>query len=37
MNLDDHNSFSSLDPEDMLGQIDHLPAQLQDAWELGSK
>jgi glucose/mannose-6-phosphate isomerase len=35
MNLDDHNSFSSLDPQDMLGQIDNLPAQLQEAWESG--
>lgn len=35
MNLDDHNRFASLDPLDMLGQIDGLPAQLQAAWELG--
>lgn len=37
MNLDDHNSFASLDPQDMLGHIDGLPAQLQAAWELGHK
>jgi glucose/mannose-6-phosphate isomerase len=37
MNLDDHNSFTSLDPQDMLGHIDALPGQLQAAWELGQK
>jgi len=35
MNLDDAKSFSQLDPDNMLGQIDHLPEQLAEAWELG--
>jgi glucose/mannose-6-phosphate isomerase len=35
MNLDDINAFKQLDTQDMLGEIDALPAQLEKAWELG--
>lgn len=35
MNLDDHQHFQSLDPENMLAQLQGLPAQLEKAWELG--
>jgi glucose/mannose-6-phosphate isomerase len=35
MNLDDHQQFQSLDPENMLAHIQGLPDQLQSAWELG--
>ena len=35
MNLNDHTAFPQLDPQNMLGEIDGLPAQLQTAWELG--
>jgi glucose/mannose-6-phosphate isomerase len=35
MNLDDFTSFKQLDPQNMLGEIDSLPRQLQSAWELG--
>ena len=35
MNLDDITSFQKLDPQNMLGEIDNLPGQLQCAWELG--
>ncbi|MFH1524682.1 MAG: bifunctional phosphoglucose/phosphomannose isomerase [Chloroflexota bacterium] len=35
MNLDDFTSFKQLDPQNMLGEIDDLPDQLQSAWELG--
>jgi glucose/mannose-6-phosphate isomerase len=35
INLDDFEAFSSLDREDMLAQIDSLPEQLQQAWDLG--
>lgn len=34
MILDDLPRFKELDPQDMLGQIDGLPDQLQSAWEL---
>ena len=34
MILDDLSRFKSLDPQDMLGQIDGLPDQLQSAWDL---
>jgi glucose/mannose-6-phosphate isomerase len=37
MNLDDFQSFQSLDPEGMLAHIDGLPDQLQFAWELGKQ
>ena len=36
MNLDDTSTFSRLDPQNMLAQIDSLPDQLQAAWTLGS-
>ncbi|MBU2611643.1 MAG: bifunctional phosphoglucose/phosphomannose isomerase [Chloroflexi bacterium] len=35
MNLDDFSSFAKLDPQNMLGEIDSLPEQLEKAWELG--
>jgi glucose/mannose-6-phosphate isomerase len=35
MNLNEPNTFSRLDLENMLGQIDSLPDQLTQAWELG--
>ena len=35
MNLDDITSFKNLDSQNMLGEIDNLPGQLQSAWELG--
>jgi glucose/mannose-6-phosphate isomerase len=35
MNLDHSQEFRQLDPEEMLGHIDGLPGQLQQAWELG--
>ena len=37
MNLDDFQSFQSLDPEGMLAHIDGLPDQLQFAWDLGKQ
>lgn len=35
MNLDDLNLFKQIDTRNMLTQIDGLPDQLQNAWELG--
>jgi glucose/mannose-6-phosphate isomerase len=35
IDLDNPAQFSSLDPADMLGEIDRLPDQLHQAWELG--
>ncbi len=35
MNLDDFLSFQHLDPQNMLAEIDGLPDQLHQAWELG--
>ncbi len=35
MNLDDVALFGKLDPDDMIGAIDGLPAQLLSAWTLG--
>jgi glucose/mannose-6-phosphate isomerase len=35
MNLDNYASFSEIDTQDMLREIDGLPDQLQTAWELG--
>ncbi len=35
MNLDDLKHFKELDSLDMLGEINHLPDQLQSAWDLG--
>jgi glucose/mannose-6-phosphate isomerase len=35
MNLDNWNEFNTLDPGNMLGEIDRLPEQLLEAWQLG--
>ncbi len=35
MNLDDLDYMHNHDPQNMLGEIDNLPAQLAQAWELG--
>jgi glucose/mannose-6-phosphate isomerase len=35
MDLDDLDRFKKLDAENMIGQIDGLPDQLQSAWSLG--
>ncbi len=35
MNLDDLSTIQQLDTLNMLGEIDNLPAQLENAWELG--
>ena len=35
MNLDNLNLFKKLDTQNMLAQIDSLPDQLQQAWDLG--
>jgi glucose/mannose-6-phosphate isomerase len=35
MNLNDHSQFEKIDAEDMLAEIDHLPEQLGNAWNLG--
>jgi glucose/mannose-6-phosphate isomerase len=35
MNLDDLDYMNNHDPQNMLGEIDNLPAQLEKAWELG--
>ncbi len=35
MDLNDLTRFKQLDPEGMLGHIDGLPDQLQEAWQLG--
>lgn len=37
MDLDDFSSFNKFDPQNMLGEIDNLPRQLQSAWELGQQ
>jgi len=37
MNLDDFNAFKKLDTQNMLGEIDNLPDQLQSAWEQGNQ
>jgi glucose/mannose-6-phosphate isomerase len=37
MDLDDLNRFKELDTLNMLGEIDHLPDQLGDAYQLGLK
>ncbi len=37
MDLDNFTSFKQLDPQNMLGEIDNLPKQLQSAWELGQQ
>lgn len=35
MNFDDPTVYATLDPQNMLGEIDGLPDQLAKAWELG--
>ena len=35
MDLDDFIHFKKIDPQNMLGEIDSLPDQLQSAWDLG--
>lgn len=35
MDLNDNKSFSAIDKEDMLSEIDHLPDQINTAWDLG--
>jgi glucose/mannose-6-phosphate isomerase len=35
MNLDHFDKFAELDPSGMLAEIDHLPEQLEEAWQLG--
>ena len=37
MDLNEFASFKKLDPQNMLGEIDNLPRQLQSAWELGQQ
>ena len=37
MNLDDHATIERLDQQHMLAQIDSLPSQLEEAWDLGSE
>ncbi|HZW04734.1 MAG TPA: hypothetical protein VFF68_12450, partial [Anaerolineaceae bacterium] len=37
MNLDDRERFKQLDPQNMLAEIDGLPAQLEQAWALGMR
>jgi glucose/mannose-6-phosphate isomerase len=37
MNLDDFSAFAQLDAQDMLGHIDRLPDQLQQAWDLSQR
>ncbi len=37
MILDQPEKFAELDPEDMLGYIEALPAQLEEAWQLGAE
>ncbi len=35
MDLDQFEKFHAIDPENMLAEIDHLPEQLEEAWNLG--
>jgi glucose/mannose-6-phosphate isomerase len=35
MDLDDFNAFKQLDVQNLFGEIDNLPAQLEKAWEVG--
>jgi len=37
MDLNDFKAFEELDPQNLLGEIDNLPKQLQSAWELGQQ
>ncbi len=36
MNLNDLDAFQRLDSQNMLAEIDHLPDQLETAWDLGA-
>lgn len=36
-NLDDFQKFAELDPQNMLGEINNLPSQLERAWEMGNQ
>lgn len=36
-NLDDFQKFSQIDTQNMLGEINHLPSQLEQAWEMGNQ
>ena len=35
MNLDDPTLIKTIDSQNMLGEIDNLPNQLEGAWNLG--
>jgi len=35
--MTDSERFAQLDPQDMRGHIDGLPAQLEQGWELGMR
>ncbi len=35
--LDDFQKFSQIDTQNMLGEINHLPSQLEQAWEMGNQ
>ncbi len=35
--LDDFQKFSQIDPQNMLGEINNLPSQLEQAWEMGNQ
>lgn len=35
--LDDFQKFSQIDPHNMLGEINNLPSQLEQAWQLGNQ
>ncbi|GAP11313.1 bifunctional phosphoglucose/phosphomannose isomerase [Bellilinea caldifistulae] len=35
--LDDFQKFSQIDSQNMLGEINHLPSQLEQAWEMGNQ
>ncbi len=35
MNLDDLQAIKKIDTQDMLGSIDNLPGQLEEAWKAG--
>lgn len=37
MMLDDYSQFTNFDRQDMLGKIDTLPDQLEEAWQLGNR
>jgi len=37
MDLNNHNSFRNIDPQNMLVHIDGLPDQLETAWKLGNQ